>query len=68
MAERAEKGRGAQRFRKKDRVSRKNDVHRLDIFKKMVYNVKQYVIVWPGAPVRPFGGRFDLRDRAAVRS
>lgn len=56
MAERAGTGPGAQRFRKKDTVSRKNDVHRLDIFQRMVYNDHQYVIVWLGTPVRFPGG------------
>ncbi len=39
-------------FLKKDKISIKKAVHRLDIFQRRVYNVRKYVIVCPGASAR----------------
>ena len=54
------------RFRKesakKDRISRKKAVHRLDIFVGRVYNQLQYVMVWPGLSAHGRGLRPGRRQ------
>lgn len=60
------RGRSGLRFRKgnakKDRISRKKAVHRLDIFAGWVYNQLQYVMVWPGLSAHGRGLRPGRRQ------
>ena len=47
---------GRKGFARKGKISRKIAVHRLDIFRRRVYNVRKYVIVCPGTSVAPLVG------------
>ena len=38
---------------KNGKITRKKAVHRLDIFRSMVYNIRKYVIVCPGTSAGP---------------
>ena len=64
------RGRGRKRkgFARNGKITRKKAVHRLDIFRSMVYNVRKYVIVCPGRSAVPTVGGPSVRARAAVRS